>query len=338
MLKTFIATLFIACTILALLLFIPRSYDVPSYNEREGTEYWNLESGSRIGCFKVEGSAEFHKPPIIYLHGGPGGKITDQMIKGLSALSKLGHDLYLYDQVGSGSSVRLKNIKEYSVQRHSNDLAEIVSLIKADEVILLGHSWGALLAVHYLQNHKEKIDKLILSGPGPILPINRKIAKLEPPAEYDLIKPEFSNKEANEKIHNWRSKLVSRWAYVFNSKLASDLEMDQFFTKLNSELSKSTTCTIDNNRIIESGGGYYTHIMTVRSFYEVVDKRESLKNSTTPVLILRGQCDNQKWGFTKEYLDLFKNSELKIIKDAGHDILNTGYEKYMKAIEVFLSS
>jgi pimeloyl-ACP methyl ester carboxylesterase len=35
---------------------------------------------------------------------------------------------------------------------------------------------------------------------------------------------------------------------------------------------------------------------------------------------MKGECDNQKWGFTNEYLELFKNSELKIIPGAGHFI------------------
>jgi proline iminopeptidase len=76
--------------------------------------------------------------------------------------------------------------------------------------------------------------------------------------------------------------------------------------------------------------------MTVKSFPEVDDKRSRLKKIDIPILILRGQCDNQKWGFTKEYLDLFSNSKLEIIKGVGHNLIHGGKEEYYELIEQFL--
>ena len=105
---------------------------------------------------------------------------------------------------------------------------------------------------------------------------------------------------------------------------------------LNLELSKSTDCVLNENRIVEGGGGFYSHHMTVNSFRNVEDKRNELKAMKTPILILRGQCDNQKWGFTKEYLDLFVNAELKIIEGAGHGIINSAQEQYNELIYEYL--
>ncbi|MBK9359012.1 MAG: alpha/beta fold hydrolase [Bacteroidales bacterium] len=58
--------------------------------------------------------------------GGPGGPIYDRNIKLLAPLAVNGFDVYLYDQIGCGSSARLENIEEYSVERHRRDLEEIV--------------------------------------------------------------------------------------------------------------------------------------------------------------------------------------------------------------------
>ena len=52
--------------------------------------------------------------------------ITDATIEALLPLSKQGHDLYFYDQIGSGHSARLNNISEYTVQRHLADLKAII--------------------------------------------------------------------------------------------------------------------------------------------------------------------------------------------------------------------
>lgn len=321
-----------------LVFFVPRGYNVASFAERNGTQYWHLNTGSKIGYTKVETKVFEKKPPIIYLHGGPGGFIKDEVIEVLSPLSSHGHDLYFYDQIGSGHSARLKDINEYSVTRHTKDLKEILFQIGADKVILIGQSWGACLAVNFLSVYPEVVNKVILTGPGPILPINRAAANTIPPDSINLIAPEFTNEEGNRKVENWRSKIISKWAFLFHSKLATDKEMDDFFTFLNEELRKSTDCIYEEQERYPGGSGYYSHIMTVKSFGRVENNRNKLSKLETPVLILRGQCDNQKWGYTKEYLDLLVNARLKIIEGVGHDIIRKQQETYYDLILDFLSN
>ena len=76
--------------------------------------------------------------------------------------------------------------------------------------------------------------------------------------------------------------------------------------------------------------------MTVKSFWYLEDKRANLRGLDIPILIFKGQCDNQKWGYRKEYLDLFPNSELIILKEVGHDIISTRGEDYLLKIQDFL--
>lgn len=323
------------------ILFLPKKYQVEPFEKRVGTAFWELPTGSTIGYFKIPRQGEEVKNPIIYLHGGPGGFISDSVIETLKPLSSLGHDLYFYDQIGSGHSRRLENIEEYSVERHKKDLEGIISQIGSEKVILIGQSWGALLAINFLEENINRIEKIILTGPGPILPINRQLSSEHPPNNLALQEPEFSNQEGNKKMNTWRSELITKWAYLFKSKLASDQEVDNFFGHLNYELSKSTNCKIsDGNkeRKITGGLGYYNHIMTVNSFHRVKDQRDKLRKMKIPMLIIRGQCDNQKWGFTKEYLDLFQNSRLEIIKGAGHDLINGNKRKYFQLIEQFIDN
>ncbi len=301
-LKVISGVLFLGILTLLSLVIIPRKYDVEAFKERNRTQYWQLETGSKIGYTKIEMSGSEKKSPIIYLHGGPGGKIKDNIIEVLKPLSSQGYDLYFYDQIGSGHSDRLKDIKQYSVKRHQKDLKEIISIIGAKQVILIGNSWGSCLAINYLQDYPEDVEKIILTGPGPILPINKAMLGEIPPDSLSLIDPEYSNKEGSEKAYNWRSKIVLKWAYQFNSKLASDEEMDNFFTYLNQELSKSTDCKLEENNNYEGGGGYYSHIMTVNSLKEVANRRDKLKDMNIPILIIRGQCDNQ--------LRIFRGSQI----------------------------
>jgi len=104
--------------IFGIIFSIPAEYDVEPFRERKGTQYWNLEEDSKIGYTKVETTISKKKDPIIYIHGGPGGRVKDEVIEVLKPLSEQGHDLYFYDQIGSGHSTRLKDITQYSVERH----------------------------------------------------------------------------------------------------------------------------------------------------------------------------------------------------------------------------
>lgn len=318
------------------LVFFPRQYDVPKQQSRAGTKYWELSTGSRIAYTKIPGKEPKKPYPIVYLHGGPGGPIYDGNIKILSPLSEKGYDIYLYDQIGGGHATRLENIKEYTVERHKADLKEIIEIIGTEKVILIGQSWGAMLASLYMADHSKKVEKAIFTGPGPILPLRKELAKKAVPDSLNLLEPPYSNREGNKKAHNIRSLFVQKWALLFDRKLAADQEMDDFATYLNIELSKSTVSDTSIKREAKGGAGYYAQVMTVKSFSDVKDLRYEMKKSNIPILVMKGQYDNQKWGFTNEYLELFSNHKLVIIPNTGHAISVERPQFYLKTISEFL--
>lgn len=139
----YILLLSLAAYLLA--VFIPRSYNVAQIRERKGTQYWDLQTGSKIAYTLVAAKGKRKPCPIIYLQGGPGGFISDRNIQVLAPLSEDGFDIYLYDQVGSGLSERLSNINEYTADRHKKDLEKIIEKIGSEKVILIAQSWGAIL-------------------------------------------------------------------------------------------------------------------------------------------------------------------------------------------------
>ncbi len=318
-------------------LFIPRSYDVLPFQERPGTQYWDLPTGSHIGYSQIPAKGEKKSTPIIYLHGGPGGRVTDETIAVLGQLANKGYDLYFYDQIGSGHSARLEDITEYTIERHQWDLAAIIGKIGAQKVILIGHSWGAILAATFMAEHADRVEKIVFTGPGPIPPIRRELATVPPPDSLNLQPPPTTNQQANAQAQNLRSRLMTKWAYLFGNKLASDREADAFMAHLFGHLNQSAVvdaATLPEPRI---GAGYYAHIMTYKSFFAFEDQRSQIKNDTLPVLLLRGQYDNQKWGYAEEYLALFPNHKLVIVPNAGHFMELEQPALYLQAITTFLN-
>lgn len=320
-----------------LAVFIPRSYDVPQMHKRKGTQYWDLQTGSRI-AYTLVSAKGLKKPfPIIYLQGGPGGFISDRNIKMLAPLSEDGYDIFLYDQIGSGQSERLSDINEYTAVRHKKDLEELIKKIGSEKVILIGQSWGAILATLFIADNPEKVEKVILTGAGPVQPMHEELLNKNAPDSLNLRKPPYSNKEANDKSKNIRINAIAYWAKSFGKKLASDKEVDDFQTYRNSELNKATVCDTSKALEAEGGGGFYAQVMTVQSFNKIEDTRPKLKGSKIPILLMKGQCDNWPWGFMNEYLELFPNHQLKIIPDAGHSISVEQPELYLKSIREFLN-
>lgn len=318
-------------------VFWPRHYKVQLIGKEINNRCWQLSTGSAIGyTYLSSDSKKTQAYPIIYLHGGPGGAISKRVIDDLKALSEDGFDLYFYDQVGSGTSSRLSDIAEYTVQRHVDDLNEIITKINSEKVILIGQSWGAVLAAAYVSEHPERIDKIIFTSPGPIYPINDAAINIPAPDSLRLRAPLYTNKAANESSTNIRIKAITYFATRFGKKIASDKEVDEYANFLDAKTYKSALCDTSINLANRGGSGFFASIMTYKSILLQKDFREKIKGIDTPVLVLKGQCDNQPWGATNEYLSFFPNHKFVLIPNAGHFINVEQHEMYIHEIKNFL--
>ena len=328
----------IVCFLIA--VFWPRSYGTPPMQKRTDIRYWHLSTGSHIAYTLIPAKGIKKPYPVIYLQGGPGGSVDDGLIRIMTPVADDGYDVYLYDQIGSGWSDRLANIRDYTALRHKRDLEAIVQTIGANKVILIGQSWGAILAALYAADNPQHVARLILTGPGPIQPRRSGLANIAAPDSLQLRKPYYTNHEGNERANNIRTRAMEMFATLFGKKLASDKEADDFAAYLNTNLNWSTVC--DTARIRQmhptGGAGFYAQVMTAHSFGNIPDPRPRLRNLPTPLLVMKGQCDNQAWGFTKEYLDLFPHHRLVVIPDAGHGIFGEQPERYLSTLRDFLKN
>lgn len=332
-----ISLFFVACLLIvaACLIFWQRDYKVNPLGERPQTSFWNLSTGSKIAYTWIPAKNDKKPWPLIYLHGGPGAGITDLEIKTLSSLSDDGYDVYLYDQVGCGQSGRLENIEEYTAERHKKDLEDIVKQTGADKVILIAQSWGSILSLLFLADNPGKVAKIIITAPGNIQPARKELEDISAPDSLQFKAPYFSNRAALVE-NNIRARTSIYLVKKYGWKIMSDEEADKLQTYLTNELNRSMVCDTANAVIAESSEGFYVHYMTLKSLEKISDPRPALKNSPVPVYIMKGQCDNQKWGYTAEYLELFSNNKLKIIPGAGHNIFIEQPAEYLETIRAFL--
>lgn len=102
-------------------------------------------------------------PPVILVHGGPGH----------SALSfKNGFDflagerrVVMYDQRGSGRSQSRDRAGDYSVDNLVEELESLRrEVVRADRVVLVGHSFGAAIVQRYAIAYPAHVDRMALVG------------------------------------------------------------------------------------------------------------------------------------------------------------------------------
>jgi proline iminopeptidase len=102
------------------------------------------------------------KTPLLTLHGGPGA--SHRYLLPLQALADE-RPVILYDQLGCGRADAPEDDDVYSIQRSVEEVDAVRAALGLDRVVLLGHSWGALLAVEYLcQGRGTGVERLVLSG------------------------------------------------------------------------------------------------------------------------------------------------------------------------------
>jgi proline iminopeptidase len=102
--------------------------------------------------------------PLLLLHGGPGADHTDF----LPALKPLASrcQLVLIDERGSGRSERLADPKGYTLDYMVQDIERVRKHLKLAQLVVLGHSFGGILAQAYAVQHPKRILGLVLAGTG----------------------------------------------------------------------------------------------------------------------------------------------------------------------------
>jgi proline iminopeptidase len=324
------------------LLVIPEKEIVPAIEERENTSYWEMNEGFSIAFTHIKSDSKTDKPPIIFLHGGPGGYVHSSIIKTLSELTKLGHDVYLYDQRGSGLSDRLPKFSDVSFEKHVKDLKEIVlDQIGAKKVILIGQSFGCSIISHFSAKHPNLIEKIIFSSPGELLPrrINGNVYvdldSLYPkPDSLVFIKPYRFVEDVDKTALKPKAIVATTGALLFDTKLISDKQMDRILNTIASKFTKGMVCDQKNVLPEEGGGGLYAYLATNNG--DVPEVRGDLKNVTSPVLVIQGQCDYIPYSTAYEYVHVYPNARYQFIKNAGHEIWWEQEENYLNRIKDFL--
>jgi proline iminopeptidase len=99
---------------------------------------------------------------IIFIHGGPSGNAT--LFEGTTAqnLADLGFYVIAYDRRGEGRSTDPDATFTYA--EAIQDLNSVYKKFHLKKAIILGHSFGGLVATLYTNKYPENVSALVLAG------------------------------------------------------------------------------------------------------------------------------------------------------------------------------
>jgi len=313
----------------------------------EETKYWNLETGSKVAYWYYEANGDKKDNPIVYVHGGPGAHVRNIDREYFKTFTEQGYDVILYDQPGGGFSDYL-HVNEYSMDRFINDLEFIRKKLEADQMILVGQSFGARICAYYASAYENRVESIIFAGPGGLrsTTIKKEIKNTKELERSDI---EFASGKSD--AFKPRFNEMIRFAFsILMCKLGGETIVDQFISQ--KEITAYATRMIPEAigrayhkkykhlvPTITSGGINVIVNVLMHNKYDKISTTmiNKLSTSDIPVLILRSAYDYVPWSDTRYYKDVFKNHYLVYIPESGHIAWSVNKIDTSNSINNFLS-
>src|SRR5688572_5134289 len=127
---------------------------------QNGFKDGSLDRGDFTLHYKIHGNRGDY---VLLLSGGPGSAVT-YMQPFADSLSR-NFQCIMLEQRGTGRSL-LKKYDSCNVRMnlYVEDIEALRKQLNAERFILLGTSWGALLALLYASEHPSRVSQMIIVG------------------------------------------------------------------------------------------------------------------------------------------------------------------------------
>lgn len=114
---------------------------------------------------------ETNRETVVCINGGPGAS-SELMRKSFASLARSGFRVIFHDQLGTGESDKPDDPSLWSLQRYAAEVEAVSAALEADEIHLLGHSWGGWLAVEYAVTYPRRLRTAIFSSTAANMPVH----------------------------------------------------------------------------------------------------------------------------------------------------------------------
>jgi|BioPla2DNA2_1021312.scaffolds.fasta_scaffold01570_13 proline iminopeptidase len=309
--------------------------------EEVGTDEDGWFKGYTKGYIPVDGGQVVYriygedKPgtPVIFLHGGPGSS-SHYFFKQYAIGAN--RPVVLYNQLGSAGSdvsdeyTTADQVKElFTIEHFVNELETVVNYFNFDEFVILGHSWGSMLAVEYTAaKQPDKLKGLVLVGP--FLKVDVWIEDAG-----RLIKTLPDGEEMWKTIQECESSGVYGEEYdkinaIYSANFYSRVEGAGDGTPTDPEIKEVDGVSVYNYMW---GPSEFSCTGTLQGH----DSTPLLKDIKVPVLYLAGEYDSGSPEAAKYYNSMTPNGEICVLPGCGHDASRERPEEFNVVVDAFAS-
>lgn len=298
----------------------------------EDAAMWQMEPGIELAHFAAGDGR-----PVLVIHGGPGIPFVEPLA-GLDPLAT-SFRFHYYAQRGCGESTRpfdrfaasdpYANMTQLELKlgigAQLADIERIRQILGEERLILIGHSWGGLLATLYAVEFPDQVEALVLIAPADMLvmPV--------PDGQPDLFAAV-------------RGRLPSERQAEYDAFVADYLDFGRLFEKSETELEAQQAQFGEYYQLAAGfappdGGrpGGWMAIAQYLSLGQHHDYRSALRTIQAPTLVIHGADDLQSVTATQRYVDALPNATLTVLDGAGHFPFEQQPAAFAHAVAEFLA-
>jgi proline iminopeptidase len=105
--------------------------------------------------------------PLLFLAGGPGDAAT--YLRPVAEPLTTDYRCILFDQRGTGRSLLNRHDEAtLALERYYEDIERLRERFGVEQLTIVGHSWGAMLALFFAMHYPHRVKRMIFIGCGPL--------------------------------------------------------------------------------------------------------------------------------------------------------------------------
>ncbi|WP_026593410.1 alpha/beta fold hydrolase [Bacillus sp. UNC437CL72CviS29] len=255
--------------------------------------------------------------PCIFLHGGPGYWSYSFERAGGPLLESF-MEMHYLDQRGCGHS-SLSPKGDYSLKRLLLDLEEIRQELKIDKWIVMGHSFGGILATNYAKQYPDSVLSLILLN----CTLNKRESNLH---QMNVGRSWLGEDNALDSYES-----IESFYEDFSAMAEKLLEMGKYYD-LQFTDRKNLKILKDLDKELEHRPDFRKYVHADPEFFQ--DYTQITAEISIPTLVISGKYDD---AIGPDHYKKFKfpNMSVAILEDKHHPYLENK-EEFKRAIQEFV--
>jgi proline iminopeptidase len=259
--------------------------------------------------------------PIVVLHGGP-GLDHHEFGEYLDPLAERGYRLILVDQRASGRSPHC-DPATWTLEAMAEDVVSLARSLGLGRYAVLGHSYGAFVALQNAVDFPGMAARTIVSGGVPaasyLAEAERNLAAFEPAHLREQVTASWEKESSVQTPEDFAALMHEQWPFHFADPEDPRIE----------EYERQSAGTVFSPEVLRAFAA---------NDYGSIDVEDRLNAVTQPMLVLAGRHDRTCTVEAAEAIAKgVPSAELVIFERSGHMTFVEEPEAYLDTVDGFLS-